>query len=284
MAGSGRSFGSLNTQFTGFAGFADRDSLSVGGILSDTGERGAAAVNDTVPTGDTPAQGTPAQGVSEQSVSEQSAAASRVSAAQGTRVKQPKTFQGVDKLNKTNTAYAWKEFGGDAAAVFIEGGGAYIVREIARESKKSGGYFKLVEKLERVAGGAGTISWTLTTGAVARRKPTQHKFDVSWKPAILRKIREVVSDGAAVTASSKALARELDVPYSTLRANIWVADRWARGASTTFLPHREMIRPIFDLLCELGKKQNALSAIKAYPGGASKLPEALSSIIAGASY
>jgi hypothetical protein len=196
------------------------------------------------------------------------------------RVKQPKTLTGDGKLNKTATAYAWKEFGGDAAAVFEEDGDAYITRVIERESKKSGDYFKLVEKLTRGANGYGSVAWTLTIGAVARRNPPKQLFDTHWEPVILRKVREVVAEGAPVTATSKALARELGVSYGVIRANVWVADKWARGVYTTFLPHRAMIRPIFDLLCELGKGSEALSAIRAYVTQASKPPEVMLAIIA----
>lgn len=182
---------------------------------------------------------------------------------EGTAPKNVKFFEGVTRLNKGETGYAWNEFGGDKMAA-PDGDRSFITRIIEHESKKNGVRIKLVERLTREADGYGSISWRLDIGAVARRKPPKNPFDVAWHPFILDKVRDVVANGMTVAAASKALADELGVSFSTIRANLWVADKWARGESTSFLPNRSMIKPIFELLCELGKKDKALESLAAY--------------------
>lgn len=178
--------------------------------------------------------------------------------------KNVKYFDGMTKLNKTDTNNTWKEFGGDRLATVEKDGSAFITRIVERESKKSGVYFKLVERLTRDADGYGVIAWRIDLGAVARRKPSKQKFDESWHDSILVKVREVVADGVPVATASKQLSAELGVSFSTMRANLWVADKWAKGETTTFLPHRSMIKSIFNLLCELGKKEETLASLEAY--------------------
>lgn len=183
----------------------------------------------------------------------------------GKAPKTPRFYEGSVKLNKSGTKDAWTEFGGDKLAVFEPDGSAYILRVIERESRKNLGiYFKLVEKLIRKVDGYGSIAWRLDLGAVVCHKPTMNKFDEAWAPAILNKVHEVVVNGVPSYTASKALADELGVSFRTMRANLWIADKWARGETSSFLPHRSMIRPIFDLLCELGKKDMALSSMRAY--------------------
>lgn len=183
---------------------------------------------------------------------------------EGKAPKNLKFFEGSDKLNKTETRYAWREFGGDKIAVFESDGRAYVTRIIERESKKSGAYFKLTEKLVRDGTGHGILSWRLELGAVVRRKPAKTKFDEGWKGAILARVRAIAFGSSTVTSASKDLAEELGVSYSTVRATLWVSDKWIKGERSAFLPHKYMIRPIFDLLCELGKKEQVLSSLKTY--------------------
>lgn len=174
-----------------------------------------------------------------------------------------KYYDGVTKLNKTETNNAWKEFGGDSLATVEKDGSAFITRIIERESKKSNISVKFVECLTKYADGYGDISWRIDLGAIARKPPKQ-KFDESWHDAILAKVRAVVTDGAGVGATAKSLADELGVSYNSMRGNLWVADKWAKGETTTFLPYRSMIKPIFNLLCELGKKEQVLASMIAY--------------------
>ena len=182
----------------------------------------------------------------------------------GTTPKNVRYFEGVNKLNKTETKYAWDEFGGERLATYEEDGSGFITRIIERASKKTGVYFKLVERLTKDADGYGTIDWRIDLGAVVRRKPPKQQFQESWSGPILASVREVIVDGTNVSAASRALAESLDVSFSTMRANLWVADKWSRGETTTFLPHRSMIRPIFELMCELGKKDETLEALVGY--------------------
>ena len=179
------------------------------------------------------------------------------------KVTYAKYFDGMTKLNKTDTNNEWKEFGGDGLATVEKDGSAYITRIIERESKKSNIKFELVERLTKDADGYGVISWRLDLGAKAR-KLSKQKFDDAWHDAILSKVRAVVADGEGVASASRKLAEELGVSFSTMRANLWVADKWSRGETTTFLPHRSMIKPIFNLMCELGKKEQVLASMVAY--------------------
>lgn len=183
---------------------------------------------------------------------------------EGTAPRNVKYYEGVNKLNKTSTNRAWQEFGGDRLAAFENDGSAYIIRTIERASKKTGVYFKLTERLSKDVEGYGVIAWRIELGAVVRRKPAKQKFDEAWGGAILAKVRAVVADGVGVAAASRQLADELGVSFSTMRANLWVADKWSRGETTTFLPHRSMIRPIFELMCELGKRDETLTSMVAY--------------------
>jgi hypothetical protein len=181
----------------------------------------------------------------------------------GRAPKDGKYFDGQTKLNKTDTNNAWKEFGGDRLATVEKDGSTYITRIIERESKKNNVCFKLVERLTKYADGYGDISWRIDLGVMGRKPPKQ-KFDESWHDAILVKVREVVTDDVGVGVAAKSLADELGVSFSTMRGNLWVADKWSKGETTTFLPHRSMIKPIFNLLCELGKKEQVLASMVAY--------------------
>lgn len=182
----------------------------------------------------------------------------------GTIPKNVRFFEGVNRLNKTETKYAWEEFGGERLATYEEDGSGFITRVIERASKKTGVYFKLTERLTKDADGYGSIDWRIELGAVVRRKPPKQEFQTEWGDAILASVRKVVADGVNVSAAARELAESLDVSFSTMRANLWVADKWSRGETTTFLPHRFMIRPIFELMCELGKKQETLQALIGY--------------------
>ncbi|GHU95984.1 hypothetical protein FACS1894208_09790 [Clostridia bacterium] len=184
--------------------------------------------------------------------------------------KKAKAYDGVQKLTKAETVSAWKEFGGDPLAVYESDGSARIIRVIARESKKSGGSFNLTETLTRELDGHGNISWRLVTGVIAKRKAPTQKFDENWETAILQKVREVVVGGAPVFSTAKALAAELGVSFSVVRANLWTAEKWARGEAPSFLPHRSMIRPIVALLCELGKRDEVIASLTAYCNSTTK--------------
>ena len=175
-----------------------------------------------------------------------------------------KYFEGVNKLNKTETKYAWTEFGGERLATYEDDGSGYITRVIERASKKTGVYFKITELLTKDADGYGTIDWRIELGTVMRRKPAKQKFEEAWSDSILESVRSVIADGENVSAAARKLAEELGVSFSTMRANIWVADKWSRGETTTFLPHRTMIKPIFNLMCELGKEEETLEALIGY--------------------
>lgn len=194
-------------------------------------------------------------------------------AKEGNIPKNVKYFDGITKLNKTDTSNSWKEFGGERLATYEPDGSAYITRIIERESKKSGVYFKVVERLTKDADGYGVIAWRIDLGAVARRKPTKQKFEDSWHDAILLKVKAVVADGEGVASAARKLADELGVSFSTMRANLWVADKWSRGEMTTFLPHRSMIKSIFGLLCDLGKREETLASMEAYCKAVSKPSE-----------
>lgn len=182
----------------------------------------------------------------------------------GTVPKNVRFFEGVNRLNKTETKYAWEEFGGERLATYEEDGSGFITRIIERASKKTGVYFKLTERLIKDAEGYGSIEWRIELGAVVRRKPPKQEFQTAWGDDILASVRKVVAEGANVSTAARELAEALDVSFSTMRANLWVADKWSRGETTTFLPHRSMIRPIFELMCELGKKQETLQALIGY--------------------
>jgi hypothetical protein len=173
-------------------------------------------------------------------------------------------YEGTSRLNKSEMNYAWKEFGGDSHAVTENDGSSYITRIIERESKKNGVYFKLTERLVRAMDGYGTIVWRVEFGAIVRRRSAKAKFEELWAPNILNKVRDVVIGGVAVSVASKELAASLGVPFSTIRANLWVANKWAKGETTTFLPHRSMIESIFDLLVDLGFKDQTIQSMKGY--------------------
>jgi hypothetical protein len=184
--------------------------------------------------------------------------------------KKPKHYRGTTRLNKKEVNEMWVEFKGDVEGIHDLDGSAVVKRTIERMSRKDGLYCNFVEKLTRNANGYGSISWSIEIGFVKRRNPPKNKFDPAWQAAILAKIREIVVNDAPVHASCKALGKELGVSFPTIRANLWVADKWARGISSNFLPHRSMIRPIYDLLCELGKKDMVLSSLSAYTAGTKK--------------
>ena len=182
----------------------------------------------------------------------------------GKAPKTPVLYEGATNLNKSTTNAKWKEFGGDNSAVDETDGSKSITRIVEHESKTNKVSMKLTEKLTRNIDGYGTILWQLSVGATAGRSPAKNKYDENWQPSILAKIREVVADGVTVLAASKALANELGISHNTIRANIWVADKWAKGETVTFLPHRSLVKPICDLLCELGKKDMMLASLNAY--------------------
>lgn len=197
----------------------------------------------------------------------------------GTPPKNVRYFEGTTKLNKTETKHAWNEFGGERLATYEKDGSSFITRIIERESKKSGVYFKLEERLTRDADGYGVIAWRIDLGSIVRRRPPKQKFQEAWRDSILAKVREVVADGVGVAAASRSLAEELGVSFSTMRANLWVADKWSRGETTTFLPHRSMIRSIFELMCELGKEKETLQSLVAYSKAVKKPSEYVAEIL-----
>ena len=194
-----------------------------------------------------------------------------------------KVFEGLLKLNKTDTVAVWKEFGGEPLAVLEPDGNAYILRKIEYETRKKGQQggirFILSEKLTRNKKGYGFISWQLTIGSITRRKPPKIKFQENWSEPILKKVRDVIENGTVVTTAAKILADDLGIPYSTIRANLWVANKWAKGEATSFLPHRSMIRPIFDLLCELGKRDMVLISLSWHCTAVKKPAESVLAIL-----
>ncbi|MBC2457171.1 hypothetical protein [Clostridium beijerinckii] len=191
-------------------------------------------------------------------------------AKRGRVTKDVRYYDGETKLNKTETNNAWEEFGGDRLATVEKDGSSFITRIIERESKKNNVHFEYVERLTKYADGYGVIAWRIDLRTAAASRPPKRKFEGAWHDAILAKVREVVVDGISIGNASRSLATELGVSFSSTRTYLWVVGKWSRGETATFLPHRSMIKPIFNLLCELGKKEQVLASMVAYSKAVTK--------------
>ena len=172
-------------------------------------------------------------------------------------------MEGSTALNKRDTSSEWAVFGGNKEAITGADGSLFIGRVIERTSKADGLAFRLTEKLIKYADGYGKLDWKYEYVAVARRNPAKVGFSPDWQQGLLVAIRKVV-EGAPVSATIKKLGEELSIPYKSLRPSVWTASKWAKGETTSFLPHRSMVRPIFELLCEMGKKDEALASLTGY--------------------
>ena len=96
----------------------------------------------------------------------------------GTIPKNVRFFEGVNRLNKTETKYAWEEFGGERLATYEEDGRGFITRIIEIASKNTGVYFKHRASTKDVDG-YGSIDWRIEQ-CVVRRKPPKQEFQTEW--------------------------------------------------------------------------------------------------------
>jgi hypothetical protein len=198
----------------------------------------------------------------------------------GRAPKKARFHEGVSKYNKTDTKQKWREFGGDACAVFLEDGSATITRVTEHAGKRGGTYMKLEEVLHRCPERYGKITWKLEVGGVTKKQRERKAFDEAWIAPLIVEIRNVINGEKTVGDASRELAAAFDASHATMRANIWVATKWANGIISKFPPQNPLVRPIATLLCEMGYKENVIISLQGYSASPVAMSDVMKDVLA----